>query len=64
MKTLLMTLLGYSAGVLIGLTVECTPYFRANPSNLRGLVALVVHNPVTTLIGLVAGFYLGRPKFA
>jgi hypothetical protein len=64
MKTLLLSflglVLGYVAGVVLGLTVECTPYFRANPSNLCGLVALWVYGPIAALVGLVGGGVLGR----
>ena len=46
---------GYIVGVFVGMCIECNAFFRPEPSNLCGLVALFWYGPITALIGLVAG---------
>jgi hypothetical protein len=50
---------GYVVGVVVGMCIECSTFFRADPSNLCGLIALFWYGPITALIGLIAGVMIG-----
>lgn len=52
-------LFGAVGGVVVGLAIDCTPLFRANPNNPGGWEALILYGGIGALVGWIGGCVFG-----